>query len=481
MSTYVAESKTSRAILPARPQRAPQPYSLGWAVALVISDVSMLLLSSYGAARLVFPEHRAWAFTGPVLLSAFTVTVLWLFMFARMGLYRRSFALASRDEFYFTVAALCLGAAPQLILFTLVPAISTSRLVLLISLAFAIVSVGGMRAILHYAHNELARSRPRRIAIVGTQARVALAAESLNVPDGTELLRLEVGDVDETLNQINLTRDPELDQIAWFHTAKVWGCDTLLLTEILAPQALPHLLEVAARYQIKVAFAPPRIVSHAYSLSIQTDGQQALILPRPLAACTPLARLLKRGFDVAIALPLLVLCAPIMAVAALAVLAESGRPVFFRQERVGRNGRVFELFKFRSMRRDAERETGPTWARPGDGRTTRVGSLLRRTSIDELPQLFNVLRGEMSMVGPRPERPVFVETFRELLPRYDERHLVRPGITGWSQVQMSRVLDESSAGEKLSYDLYYVEHWSLLMDVSVLFKTLAEFLFHRAG
>jgi lipopolysaccharide/colanic/teichoic acid biosynthesis glycosyltransferase len=133
------------------------------------------------------------------------------------------------------------------------------------------------------------------------------------------------------------------------------------------------------------------------------------------------------------------------------------------------------------MRVDAEAESGAVWATSRDPRRTRIGTFLRRFSIDELPQFFNVLRGEMSLVGPRPERPVFVHLFRETVARYDERHFVRPGITGWSQVHMKRVLDPTAAAEKLEYDLEYLENWSPFLDLSVLFRTLVEFVFHRAA
>jgi lipopolysaccharide/colanic/teichoic acid biosynthesis glycosyltransferase len=137
------------------------------------------------------------------------------------------------------------------------------------------------------------------------------------------------------------------------------------------------------------------------------------------------------------------------------------------------------MMKFRSMRTDAE-AFGPAWVSTGDSRTTRVGAFLRRTSIDELPQLFNVILGDMSIVGPRPQREMYAEEFRKLLPRYDERHLVRPGITGWSQVHMKRVCMPEDEGEKLSYDLFYVENWSVFMDLSMIFKTAFEVLFRRA-
>ena len=133
------------------------------------------------------------------------------------------------------------------------------------------------------------------------------------------------------------------------------------------------------------------------------------------------------------------------------------------------------------MRVDAESASGPVWATHGESRTTRIGAKLRRFSLDELPQLLNVLRGEMSLVGPRPERPFYVEQFRKMLPRYDERHLVRPGITGWSHIHMERNVDTSAIAERLSYDLFYLEHWSIFMDMLILCKTAAEFLFHSAA
>jgi exopolysaccharide biosynthesis polyprenyl glycosylphosphotransferase len=220
--------------------------------------------------------------------------------------------------------------------------------------------------------------------------------------------------------------------------------------------------------------------SQAYDLRLETDGHQVLIVPRQLYSFGHGPRILKRAFDLCVATVILILAAPVMLLAAAAIVIEDGRPVFFRQERVGLFGRTFNVLKFRSMRADAEARTGAVWSPNGDQRVTRAGAFLRRTSIDELPQLLNVLRGDMSIVGPRPERPTFVEWFRRELPRYDERHLVRPGITGWAQLNMERKLDVSQVGEKLSHDLWYIEHWGLFMDVSIVLKTAAEFLFHRA-
>jgi exopolysaccharide biosynthesis polyprenyl glycosylphosphotransferase len=416
-----------------------------------------------------------------VAVSTMVYAAFWLILFERLGLYRQSFALSMKDELYYTTAALALGAVPQLALFTIVPSVSSSRWVLLLSLLIATVTVGGMRALLHSARNRLAARYPARIAIVGQAKRVEAALESLNFSPTTRVLALEHDDVESTLSHINLTRDADLKDVAWLRRARAWGCDSIFLTEVLQPDVLPHLLEVTARERITLAFVPPRLCAHAYDFSFRTDGHQALIVPRPLRACRPSARLAKRILDVVLGSLMLVLASPIMAWATLAILLESGRPVFFRQERVGLNGKIFQIFKFRSMSVDAEAQTGPVFAKQGDPRVTRLGTFLRRTSIDELPQLYNVLRGEMSLVGPRPERPFFVEDFRRLFARYDERHLVRPGITGWSHVNMARIIDVNGMSERLSHDLFYVENWSIFMDMSVLVKTAFEVLFHKAA
>ncbi len=341
--------------------------------------------------------------------------------------------------------------------------------------------VGGSRAAFHALRSHSRFASTRRTAVVGTPERVAAALESLDLPEDSATLVVTVDDIDDTVNEIDLRRDADLTCIDWFHRARSWGCEVLILTEILPPNVVTHLLEVSARYHIQFAFAPPRITRFAYSLSLASDGRQALIVPARLRACTPRAQLFKRIMDVTLACVALVLFSPVMIAAAIAVYLDSGLPILYAQDRVGLGGRVFPILKFRSMRKDAEREVGAVWASAADPRKTRVGAILRRFSIDELPQLLNVLRGDMSLVGPRPERPVFVDLFRKTLERYEERHLIRPGITGWSQVHMQRVLEPSAAAEKLEYDLQYLENWSPFLDLSVLFQTLFEFLFHRAA
>lgn len=189
----------------------------------------------------------------------------------------------------------------------------------------------------------------------------------------------------------------------------------------------------------------------------------------------------KQVFDFVCAIVLLVLAAPVMVLAALAIVLESGFPILYRQERVGQYGRLFNVIKFRSMRNDAEKDGTPRWATAKDDRITRVGRIIRKTRIDELPQLFSVLSGEMSLVGPRPERPYFVDQLTKQIPFYAVRHSVKPGVTGWAQVRYHYGASVEDAAEKLQYDLYYVKNHSLMLDLVVLFETVGVVLMAKGA
>ncbi len=180
----------------------------------------------------------------------------------------------------------------------------------------------------------------------------------------------------------------------------------------------------------------------------------------------------KRIFDIAVAIALLILALPVMLITALLIVIEDGAPVFYRQERVGERGRIFKVIKFRSMRRDAEGDGKPRWAQSNDDRVTRVGRVIRKLRIDELPQLLNVLKGEMSLVGPRPERQYFVDQLAKEIPFYAVRHCVKPGVTGWAQVRYPYGASVEDAVQKLQYDIYYVKNHTLLLDTLILFETV---------
>jgi sugar transferase (PEP-CTERM system associated) len=192
-------------------------------------------------------------------------------------------------------------------------------------------------------------------------------------------------------------------------------------------------------------------------------------------------RLMKRTIDLTLSLLMAIVALPLMLLTALLVCLEDGSPVLYRQERVGENGRPFVLSKFRSMRKDAEQAGTPIWAREGDDRVTRVGSFIRKTRLDELPQLWNVVRGDMSFVGPRPERPFFVEQLSKEIPFYQQRHAVKPGLTGWAQVKYRYGSSLEDAMEKLRYDLYYIKHLSVFFDLTIVFDTVKVVLFRKGA
>jgi sugar transferase (PEP-CTERM system associated) len=196
---------------------------------------------------------------------------------------------------------------------------------------------------------------------------------------------------------------------------------------------------------------------------------------------SPLTDTIRRALDVGLSLIGLILSAPLMGLAALSIKLDSEGPVFFRQDRVGKDGKIFVLYKFRSMRVDAEHITGPVWASEDDPRVTRVGRLLRKFRLDETPQMFNVLLGDMSFIGPRPERPVFVEQLKEQIPLYALRFTVKPGITGWAQVKYPYASTVEDTLEKLQYDLHYIKNISIFLDLLILLKSIQVVLFGRGA
>ena len=200
------------------------------------------------------------------------------------------------------------------------------------------------------------------------------------------------------------------------------------------------------------------------------EGEDFILLQLKSFTLSGWQGFIKRIFDVTCSIIGLILLSPLLLLVALLVKLTSSGPVFYKQERIGMDGKIFKITKFRSMVADAEAKSGPVWAQINDSRVTRLGSFLRRASIDELPQLFNVIKGDMSLVGPRPERPQFVQEFESFIPKYQERHRFRSGITGWAQANGLR--GQSSIEERTKYDVYYIENWSLAFDLKILILTI---------
>ncbi len=454
----------------------PRSYGIQWALALFATDILAIAVAVSAAAALTHGALAELAASPGSLQAVIFAAVVFLMVFERLGMYRRSLAASARDEIYGALAASAMAMGPLLLLL-LVPSLQPFRHTLIVTLLLAVVCISCARFGLHAVRSRVFPRSPRRVAVVGTPERVASVPLELSLTATDTVVRLPIDSFEGNVSEV---RD-DVAKLDWVQTAIARGCDEIVLTEPLPADAMPALLRLTEGRGIKIAFAPARFRPHACDFKVRRDGNLVLLYPRSLAICTPGADVLRRIFDLTIAIPALVLLSPLFLIVALAIAIDSGPPVFYRQTRVGRLGKHFEILKFRTMRNDAEKSTGPVWAQAGESRTTRIGRFLRRTSIDELPQLINVVRGDMSIVGPRPERPFYVEQFRKILPRYDERHLVRPGITGWSHVHMRRNVDPSAIGERLSYDVFYLEHWSIFMDATIVAKTAAEFLFHSAA
>jgi len=244
---------------------------------------------------------------------------------------------------------------------------------------------------------------------------------------------------------------------------------------VLADHDLPHekameLLVQCEQEMIHFRMVPDLLGLLTTHVGIPNLDGLPLLGPRDTPLSDPWNRCVKRTVDIACALLGLLMTVPLWLTIAAAIKRDSPGPVFYRQERIGQDGQVFQIMKFRTMRVGAEAATGPVWATPNDDRRTRVGQRLRRWNLDELPQLLNILKGEMSLVGPRPERPHFVRQFKQDIPRYMTRHRIRSGLTGWAQVHGLR--GDTSIGERTQYDLYYLENWSLWLDAKVLWRSL---------
>lgn len=469
---------SSAGVLPVlKPRPKPARFGARWSFFLFALDLGAVFLAVFAARFITHQDLSGLTAVPEALQTVVFAGLLWVLVFERIGMYRRSFSLTARDEVYASLAASALSVAPAFAIFLFDPVLRPYREALLVSVLMAAVAISFARYAAHAARRVLMPRVARRIAVVGSAARVKAVPADLSLFDSDTVIRMPIEAFDDDIAAS--MEEGQIAEISWLRSAIERRCNELIVTEALPPAIMPELLRITESHGITVAIAPMRIRPYACDFSVRRDGGLTLLYPRRLAICTPGADLARRVFDLALTVPALAVLSPVLALIALAVYLDSGGPVLYRQVRTGRGGAPFEILKFRTMALDAESNSGPVWAKSGESPTTRVGRILRRTSLDELPQFLNVLFGEMSIVGPRPERPFYTERFRALLPRYGERHLVAPGITGWAQINMMRALQPTAVSEKLSYDLFYLEHWSIFLDVTILVKTAVEFLFQR--
>jgi exopolysaccharide biosynthesis polyprenyl glycosylphosphotransferase len=420
----------------------PGHYALAGPVAALVVVVIFALMGVYRSRRGLQFLDELFSLTGAMVVAALVVS-------AMIGLYREDRFTYSRLTFaYWTVIATVMIALAR----WLVRRYQASQRARGVGVDRAVVVGWGAAA-------DLLVQRLRMFPDYGYRV-VGILADRME--PGAEVAGVQVlGRVDEIGG---IVRKREVDTVF------------VALSEV-APNRILQLVDCCRDCGIQFRILPGMLELMTTQVTAdQIDGIPLLQLRHGLDIQGP-KTVIKRAFDVAVAGLALVLLTPLLALIALTVKLTSPGPVFIHQDRVGMRGRVFKTHKFRSMRVGAEAATGPVWATPGDERRTAAGGLLRRLSLDELPQLWNIFMGEMSLIGPRPERPKFVAEFRARLPRYDDRHLVRPGLAGWAQANDLR--GQTPVEERLIYDLYYIENWSLAFDIKILLITLARVWTHK--
>jgi Undecaprenyl-phosphate glucose phosphotransferase len=409
------------------------------------------------------------------------VTIVFPLAFAVQGLYRIR-PTRSKTEEWLSVA---IGSIVATVVFSGVllwvrpgnPGVLYSRATLAIFLVCAIIFVilgrAIVRAIVERGHRD--GKRLDRVLIAGSGELARAVVERVN---GHRELGFTV------VGYLSNGEESKLDGLECLGTIDQ-------AEQVIAEQNIDHVFVALPHASSEAMMALlDRLVRSVVAIHVVPDLLQFMVLrsrvedldglPTINLSETPLegwSRFLKRGFDLIVATAALIVFSPVMLIVAIAIKLGDRGPVFYRQERMGLDGKPFEIVKFRSMRVGAEKDTGAKWAEKNDPRRTRVGRFIRETSLDELPQLFNVLLGDMSVVGPRPERPQFVEQFRAEFPHYMLRHKVRAGITGWAQVHGWR--GNTSMRMRIEHDLYYIENWSLMLDLKILFMTLIHGLKHE--
>jgi sugar transferase (PEP-CTERM system associated) len=453
-------------------RRGTQPSSrtlllIGFEAVLILGSVSLAAWVRLGpdARDVLLLEHG--------LLKALLIAVSCQFCLYYADLYDLRIVADRRELFVRTLQALGATSLIVAVFYYWFPALILGRGVFAIAAGLVILVTIGWRMAFEWATKH---ARPNeRLLLVGTSPGALRLAREL-YDRRAELGVVIVGFIDPEPGRVgeDLVNPGIVGTVEEIPSLiKVLGVDRVVVSLADARGKLPmdKLLDMR---MAGVSFAHLPSVYEEYTGKIAIDNLRPswLIFSDGFAKVRAVGGVM-RLLDLAGAGLLLVLASPVMALAALAIKLTSSGPVLYQQQRVGMGGRTFTIHKFRSMRVDAEADTGAVWATPGaDPRVTRVGGLLRRSRVDELPQLWNVIRGDMSLVGPRPERPEFVKGLTEQIPFYGQRHALRPGLTGWAQVRYAYGATVEDAMEKLQYDLYYIKNRSLALNLYIIFETL---------
>ncbi len=465
-------------------------YSLG----LVVIDAALLVLTLYTAFKLrVLIDWPSDAVDMPSRFLLYTTTILPAYLasnaivFFYMRLYHVPRATSRVDEFYSIVAGLSLGT----LLFVAVTALTLKgvvdlpvpRVMIVYAMLVSVPLVTTGRWMFG-AWRDLLRSRgiaADRLMIVGTGEAARLVTHKIK---GSAYLGYQMlGVISEAALEVEIPRkvfgQPVLGRIAELPDLidRYQPDEIIIALPPVSDAEILNIISICQRDRLSLKVFPDVYDIMAAGVTIDDLGGLPLMSVRDSAARSWRAAA-KRTTDVVLGALILILLSPFLLLFALAVKFDSPGPVFFVQERMGLDGKLFPMVKFRSMRIDAEAK-GPGWTVKDDPRITRLGRFIRKYSIDELPQLINVLLGDMSLVGPRPEQPAFVEQFRKMIPRYMERHREKAGMTGWAQVNGLR--GDTSIEERTKYDLWYIENWSVWLDFKIMIRTAFKLFFDRSA
>ena len=457
-------------------------YVPGQIITRLLGDLLLLAIVLSGGNwiwLLVLGLPPIWVGNPPLLPKAAIFALLGILMFSFAGLYDYTQRVSGKELLIRTMAAgPAWWIAYDVIAFFL-PALQLSRFALSLGVGFGTLGIIGTRE-LYALHPSVSRVRERLLFLGATPLADRLISELDMGHPGYEIL----GYVDDRPpHQVDLTNGyrvlgttRELQDVV---TRTQAGTIVVALAERRG--AFPMQAVMDCKLQgVRVEDWPAFYERLTGKIIVQNLRPSWLIFSEGFVR-TRFTRLVKRWTDIALSASFLLLGMPIFLLVALAIKLDSRGPVFFRQDRVGERGHIFTLRKFRTMATDAEARTGPVWASEQDPRATRVGYWLRKTRLDEFPQVINVLKGEMSFIGPRPERACFVAELQEKIPYYSQRHTIKPGITGWAQVRYPYGATVKDAEEKLQYDLYYIKNLSFSLDMRILLSSIQVVLFGKGA
>lgn len=457
----------------------PAPLAL-----LAVAELAILFLSAYLGVIIRFGGVTDIEWVGPILPRAAVFAMLMMGTMTAFGMFTRQSQTGDVDYYMRFLASFAVGGVILLLVFYALPGVYLPRGALV--LAYALAFVGSALTRVLFVRIADMASLKRRLLVLGVGTRAARVGNLVEQDPA----------VGRKYHLIGFLAPTDLSQHHPHVPRHLILNEQASLMSIVTRNSVDEIV-VAVRDRRNSGLSMDQLleskfegvqISDISSFFERETGHVQLDSLNPSWMVysdgfhvTSGRNTVKRIFDVVVSLIILALTLPVMLLTALIIFLESGSPVFYRQGRVGECGQIFDVLKFRSMRLDAEKPGAPQWAKQNDDRVTPVGRVIRKLRIDELPQIVNVLRGEMSFVGPRPERPYFVKQLAEQIPRFLNRHTVKPGITGWAQIRYPYGSSVEDAIQKLQYDLYYVKNHSLFLDLIILLQTVQVVLFGKGA